>query len=62
MQIKPPKNKVAKLNKAEKIEVVYWAHYKNLPKWKRDLIDQKDEKEMTYLAKDVAKYLDEKNI
>ncbi len=55
-----PKEKLIKLNESEKIEAIYWAHYENLPKWRRILVDKGDEKEKEYLAKEVVKYMDEK--
>ena len=55
-----PKKRLIKLNESEKIEAIYWAHYKNLPEWRRSLVDKGDEKEKGYLAKQVVKYMDEK--
>ncbi len=55
-----PKKRLIKLNESEKIEAIYWAHYKNLPEWRRSLVDKGDEKEKVYLAKKVVKYIDEK--
>tara|TARA_B100000287_G_scaffold108340_2_gene100605 strand:- start:3274 stop:3465 length:192 start_codon:yes stop_codon:yes gene_type:complete len=55
-----PKKRLIKLKESEKIEAIYWAHYKNLPEWRRSLVDKGDEKEKGYLAKQVVKYMDEK--
>ena len=55
-----PKKRLIKLKESEKIEAIYWAHYKNLPEWRRSLVDKGDEKEKGYLGKQVVKYMDEK--
>ena len=49
-----------KLNQAEKYQAIYHGIYKSLPKWKRELVDQNDERQTTALAKEVIEYAEKK--
>ena len=45
-----------KLNQAEQYQAIYYGIYKSLPKWRRELVDQKDERQTTALAREVIEY------
>ena len=49
-----------KLNQAEQYQAIYHGIYKSLPKWKRELVDQKDERQSEALVKEVIEYAEKK--
>ena len=49
-----------KLNQAEQYQAIYQGIYKSLPKWRKELVDQNDEKQTTALAKEVIEYAEKK--